>query len=422
MDRFRLLTLTLSLVCAAFATTLSARAARGDALDLQDRFGTGWERNNPVVRHLQATLLAIEEMTGSPPSPGTPAAPGFLKLNGYDPKIAEFFKRWLPFFVFVVPQDLLSKITLPPDDLGTEPIPTARTKEGLKGISGLQDLALDMTVNSSTTQAHQIVRDTFSRSMTHRDALDSILHDGGGLLPVVKEGGPIGPGGQDLGMIAVPSGVMKSLYDQTIAAGLRVLATIQDPGTQVGTTDPRTPLQPNFIPSPSPPQSGALPGGSTAGADTAEEVGIFPGGQTFPSPESIDPSALLPDIANRVNDLLGGLGGLGEGGTGSPPRVTEGPPDPTCSPSTARRSPETVLAAAQALQLRTDVEWTISILEASRLFGITGTDTRTGERLVIGNNLLATGSCVWVVSAATEAVFVSDTELVVFRLTDMNPL
>ncbi|TSC72318.1 MAG: hypothetical protein G01um101438_636 [Parcubacteria group bacterium Gr01-1014_38] len=429
----------------AVASTPMVHAALQTAEELQRKQGTRWIDNYLNVPYV-GTLVALLEMLGSEPTAASPTgAPGYLQRNAgyFADEVIDHFQQRLPLVAFDAPIDILNRASPPPTGAqgGSPYISTARTRNG---VNAWGDLLYDIT-HSVHAQAFDIISTLQQRAKEQSEALDKELRDGEGRLALAGPGNARGIGGQNLGRYAIHAGDVKASAEEA-QDQLTELAKTQDPGP-VAALPPDAPLPPQFVPSSQkPPENPAIPGGSNAGPQLAQNLGILANANPFSGLASVNPSILLFPIANRAQNILNNLGItpdaldrfggggplgdllnifggsrtrdlLGRGGGSSPaPATRPAAEDALCPVAAARHSQTTVANAARLLQLPADAEWTIGLSPATALFGIQGTDFETGERVTISDQLLRPNTCVWVVIVGNDAVFLSDTDPVAFRL------
>lgn len=420
--------------------------------DTQKQLGTRWIQNYLNLPYI-AVYAALAEIigrapAGSTPTAGSTSAPGstdnYLRRNkGYfSPEVIDYFEQWLPFQFLKAPLDVLNTLTVPtPGPTDSPYLSDAKTKDGIKSFD---DLWSDIT-RSTHAQALDIEHTTLLRTAEHAEELNNQLRDGDGRLALAATSDQRGIGGLDIERYVNHAGDIKAALEAG-AHGVYAAALLQEPGKAVA-TDLEVPLGTQFGPSPQPAVSGALPGGSAAGADFARLTGILPGADPFKPFRNVTPNMFLDPIVHRINTIIntfgdisgaltqfggpGPLGNLadifgnsrtrdllGRGGGSSPaPATTSAPEDPQCPEARAQRTKDTVKNAARLLQLPEGPGWIVALRLADTLFRIQGTNVETQERVTIDQTLFQEGSCVWVVASGnTDAVFLSDQGPTVFRL------
>lgn len=427
---------------ASFHTTIPPTPSPSN--DPQQRFGTGWVENYLNIPRAAgiATLLEMLPALG---------APGYLKRNEglFSPEVIDYYQRYLPFYLFRAPWDVIKDLPPPEPAPGKNSpfLSDAKTKDGIRSWG---DLLSDL-LRSTPVQMGMVNETLAQRTLEHMQALGKEIDDGEGRLGLSAPGNATGIGGHNIGRNVIPSGDIKALAEGIGVGALRELATIQDPGP-LPALPPDVPLPPNFNPlTPKPPENPSVPGGSAAGSQLAQNLGIL-----SPDPfgsiggiGGIDPSIFIGSIINNINNFLnglsdnvlnnfGGTGPLGDlanlfgpdrlrdalsrgGGRSSKPSTTNGPEaPPQCTFAAARRPRQTVENAALALQL--PGPWTVSLQRATEAFrALRGTEWPTDAPLTVRDRVSA-DACVWVVSVPSldDAVFVDDTRNVVFRLRNIE--
>lgn len=422
--------------------------------ELQRLFGVVKD-TNPLLIPYRALNLALTEILGTPQQPGdlplaaSPSpAPGYLEKNRglLSPEVIDYYRQWLPFIAAQPPLDELQRLPVPPPRRGTDPtVSDARTRsENWRW----EDFLFD-TFRSSTIAQPFLVESTLQKRATeHLAGLYQSFGEGGGRIGVVAPGAETGIGGHKLWRYSVIPGDVKADVEAGTEAVFQVAPLLQDPAGKTA-TDPERALPPVFVPSPEPVRSGALPGGSTAGAQFARDAGVLPVTDPFAPFLNFTPSVTLDPLTQGVRDILnnfgqipgaldrfGGAGNLGSladlfgvsrarnllgqgGGTSPAPPASQAPEDPRCPLASAQRPIGTVVNTARLLQLPGE-SWTIAFQPAESFFGIRGTDFETLQPVEITGQILPTGMCVWVVLGGNDGVFVADTAETAFRLVNLS--
>jgi hypothetical protein len=277
------------------------------------------------------------------------------------------------------------------------------------------------------------------------EATDKELRDGDGRFAAKSASAVLGVAGQPIAKNTIHAGDIKAGVEQIVAAGIRDLAKVQDPAGRAA-SEVGDPLPPQFVPSPEPPRSAVVPGGSNAGPDTAGNFGIIPNTDPFAPFGNFNPNSLLPPINQGAQNILNNFGGspgalsrfggaqqlanvadtLGNNRTrdllAQPascppyPPTTLGPEDPQCPVTSANRARETVANIACLLGVPTTGSWIVNLVPAPALVGIQGTNSETRQPVTISQNTFPTTACVWTVSSGNDAAFVSDSTATAFRL------
>ncbi|TSC64347.1 MAG: hypothetical protein G01um1014106_159 [Parcubacteria group bacterium Gr01-1014_106] len=422
--------------------------AGGALATVKKNLGTGWPPNYLLIPGA-SRVTALLEMLGFPGSP--PSESGYIERNAeyFSPEVVSYFKTWLPYDVANVQPADRKDIPFPSPNPATSNetpfITGAKSVENFTWDNFLADVQ-----HSVHAQAFDILSTYYQREAEHLEALNRELDHGDGRLALKGTGGTRGIGGQDIGRNVIQPGDVK-LAAEVAGDAIVKLAETQDPAV-LSVTSPDAPLPSVFAPSPQPPRSAVIRGGSNAASQAARSLGLLPAADPFSPLLNVPPDVAdvyrdnitdrlrnIFDTAGSLSDLFDRFGPssgeallgifdgprllnlLGQGGGTSPiPNLVPAKEHPNTPTNSAQRDASTVRDAARLLGLPTSEQWIIGLSPAQDLYGIRGTNAETGQRVTLGESMFPRGTNAWVVRAGNEAVFVSDTSRTAVRLRDVQ--